>query len=115
MPKLHERMFIAQSTLEAWVDSGHVDVRENVAYLKKVHRAYTLEPAVKFVSVVPSDRGQKLIGKVLTERRIIELGGELLGDSVLFGETAFQVEPGFVGTLEGGEPRPEDPRRKGSG
>lgn len=94
-------MFIAQSTLEAWVDSGNVEVRENLVVLKKIHRSYTIEPAVKFLAVVPEDRGQKLLGKVLTEKRIVELGGELLGDSVLFGETAFVVAPGYVGTMKG--------------
>jgi hypothetical protein len=95
-------MFIAQSTLEAWVDSGNVEVHEHIVHLRKIRRSYTIEPAVKFLAVVPDDRGQKLIGKVLTEKRIVELGGELLGDSVLFGETAFVVEPGYVGTLENG-------------
>ena len=102
MPKLHDRMFIAQSTLEAWVDSGNVEVDENRVHLKKVRRTYTIEPAVKFLSVVPDDRGLRLIGKVLTEKRILELGGEILGDSVLFGETAFQVVPGYVGMIENG-------------
>lgn len=95
-------MFIAQSTLEAWVDSGNVDVHEHVVFLKKSRRSYNIEPAVKFLSVVPADRGEKLIGKVLTEKRIVELGGEILGDSVLFGETAFVVQPGYVGTLQNG-------------
>lgn len=109
MAKLHDRMFIAQSTLEAWMDSGNVEVRENFVFLKKAHRTYMIEPAVRFVSVVPEDTGASLIGKVLTERRILELGGELLGNSVLFGESAFHVEPGYVGTLrdprvDGGAP-----------
>jgi hypothetical protein len=99
MAKLHDRMFIAQSTLEAWVDSGKVEVSENIAYLKKSGRAYILEPAVRFVSVVPEGTAPSLIGKVLTEQRIIELGGELMGNSVLFGEAAFSVEQGYVGTL----------------
>jgi hypothetical protein len=102
MAKLHDRMFIAQSTLEAWMDTGHVDVRENLVVLSRLQRAYTLEPAVRFVSVVPDEgAAANLIGKVLTERRIVELGGELLGNSVLFGESAFVVEAGYVGTLDG--------------
>lgn len=101
MAKLHDRMFIAQTTLEAWLDTGNVEVRENLVHLRKLARTYLLEPAVRFVSVVPEGSAPTLIGKVLTERRILDLGGELLGNSVLFGESAFVVEPGYVGTLDG--------------
>jgi hypothetical protein len=104
MAKLHDRMFIAHSTLEAWLETGKVEVSENVAHLKKSGRAYLLDPAVRFLSVVPEGTAPTLIGKVLSERRIVELGGEILGNSVLFGEAAFVVEPGYVGTLRAGPP-----------
>ncbi|MEQ9503838.1 MAG: hypothetical protein RIT81_43690 [Deltaproteobacteria bacterium] len=99
MAELHPRMFIAHSTLEAWVDSGNVDVANNVVVLNNLGRAYELSPAVRFLSVVPEGAAPELLGKVLTEQRIVELGGELMGESVLFGEAAFEVETGFVGTL----------------
>lgn len=94
-------MFIAQSTLEAWLDAGKAEVNDQIVHLKKLRREYAIEPAVKFLAVMPEDRGGKLIGKVLSEKRVLELGGEILGDSVLFGETAFQVQSGYVGTLKG--------------
>jgi hypothetical protein len=100
MPTLHDRMFIAQSTLETWMDSGNVEMRGEAVVLKKLNRTYTLEPAVRFLSVVSGGAAPKLIGKVLTEKRIGELGGEILGDSVIIGEAAFQVQPGFVGILQ---------------
>ncbi len=99
MATLHPRLFIAQSTLEAWLDTGNVDVQETVVSLRHLSKAYDLIPAVRFLSCVPETAAPDLIGKVLTEKRISELGGELLGQSVLFGEAAFEVEPGFVGTL----------------
>ncbi len=97
---LHPRMFIAHSTLETWLDSGHVDVDDQIVVLKNHQRSYHLQAAVRFLSVVPQGRGAELIGKVLTESRIQELGGEIMGDSVLFGESAFEVEAGYVGTLQ---------------
>jgi hypothetical protein len=102
MATLHDRMFIAQSTLETWMDSGNVEMRGDAVVLKKVKRTYALEPAVRFLSVVSGGDAPKLIGKVLTEKRIVELGGEILGDSVIIGEAAFQVQPGFIGTLDKG-------------
>lgn len=93
-------MFIAERTLEAWLDSGNVDVDSDKVVLKNHDRAYGLEPAVRFLSVVPEGAAPELIGKVLTNARIGELGGEMMGDSVLFGEAAFEVETGYVGTLQ---------------
>lgn len=94
-------MFIAERTLEAWLDTGNVDVDAEVVRLNNHGRQYALEPAVRFLSVVPEGAAPDLIGKVLTTKRIAELGGELMGDSVLFGEAAFEIEAGYVGTLQG--------------
>ncbi len=91
-------MFIGQSTLEAWLDSGHADLLDGEVLLKRANRAYRLDPAVRFLATI-SGSDSALLGKVLGEARVVELGGEILGDSVLFGDAAFQIEPGFIGTL----------------
>ena len=100
MITLHPRMFISQRTLEAWIETGNVAVGEDVVHLRNLRRSYRLEPAVRFVSSVPEDIAPDLMGKVLTEDRIETLGGEIMGDSVVFGEAAFVVEPGFIGALD---------------
>ncbi len=105
MATLHPRMFITQSTLEIWMDSETVDVQEQTVVLKKVGRSYRIEPAVRFLSVVPEGAAPELVGKVLSEKRIAELGGELMGDSVLFGEAAFEIESGYIGVLNSPEER----------
>ncbi|MEL7370371.1 MAG: hypothetical protein AAFN74_15745 [Myxococcota bacterium] len=99
MSTLHPRMFIAQRTLEAWLETGNVQVDNTVVILENLGRSYDLTPAVRFIKVLPEGAAPDIVGKVLTEERITELGGELMGGSVLFGETAFEVEPGFVGRL----------------
>lgn len=100
MATLHSRMFIAEQTLESWLDSGNVDMGGEAVLLKNHGRSYDLEAAVRFISVVPEGTAPELIGKVLTNQRVTELGGEMMGDSVLFGEAAFQVEAGYVGILQ---------------
>lgn len=103
MATLHPRMFIAQSTLEGWMDSGRAALDGDQVRLK-AGWTYQLDAAVRFVSVVSAPRDVHLIGKVLSEARVSELGGELLGDSVLFGDAAFQVEAGYIGTLVAEDP-----------
>ena len=43
-----------------------------------------------------------LVGQELTLERVGELGYEHYQDSLIVGETAYQCEEGFLGTLEGG-------------
>ena len=98
MATLHPKMFIAQATLEAWMDGGRARLEGSVVDLERARAAYALEPAVRFVSAIGDSETDNLVGKVLSQARVVELGGEVLGDSVLFGDVAFQIEPGFIGT-----------------
>lgn len=101
MTKLHDQMFVAQTTLEAWLDSGKVEFDGRVVRLKSQGVAFDLESAVRFVSIIDGVEDSNLLGKVLPESRIKDLGGEVLGDSVVFGEIAFQVRPGYIATRQG--------------
>src|SRR5437764_13696427 len=101
MGKLHDQMFVAQTTLESWLDSGKVDFDGRVVRLKSHEVAFDLESAVRFIAIIDGVQESNLLGKVLPESRIKELGGEVLGDSVVFGEIAFQVRPGYIATRQG--------------
>jgi hypothetical protein len=99
MSKLQDRMFLAQSTLEAWLESGRVEFTGTVVTLKDQNRTYDLVPAVRVTAVLAGKSSSGLIGRVLPEHQITGAGGELLEDSVVFGDTAYQVVPGYVATL----------------
>lgn len=97
-------MFISQSTLEAWLDSKNAEMQDQRVTLSRLGRAYDLEPAVRILSVVPAEgeaaTAEALVGRVLAEDSVLQLGGELMGESMLFGDNAFEVEPGYIGVLE---------------
>lgn len=97
-------MFISQATLESWLDSGSVSMDSQVVTLTRLGRAYQLESAVRVLTVLSAEGEEaladSLVGKILEERKILELGGEMMGESMLFGDTAFEVEPGFIGALQ---------------
>lgn len=103
MGRLHDKMFVAQSTLESWLESGKVDFDGAVVTLTRHQKSYALEPAVQFLSVVDGGEDAGLVGRVLPEGKINELGGELLGDSVIFGDLAFQVRSGYIAILREGD------------
>jgi hypothetical protein len=99
MGRLHEKMFVAQTTLETWLESGKVEFDGTVVTLTRHRRTYDLQPAVQFLSVVEGHAETDLVGKVIPEHKITELGGEILGDSVIFGELAFHVRQGYIAIL----------------
>jgi hypothetical protein len=101
MARLQDKMFVAQSTLEAWLDSGKADYDGQVVTLKRHSRRYLLEPAVRVLRVIEGSADETLVGRVIPERTIGELGGELLGDSMVFGNVAFEVKGGYIAELEG--------------
>ena len=93
-----KRMFVSQGTLDAWLTSGQVDVDGEIMMLSHVGQRFELVTAVHFVNeVAEGGDAQQLIGKVKTLEQIVELGGEHYADSVLLGESAYEVVEGFLG------------------
>src|SRR5438094_241780 len=96
MTRFETKMFLPQDTLELWLESGNVDFEGTVVTLKAHKVSYQLEPAVRITNLIAGLVQSNLVGKVLSQRRVAENGGEILEDSVVFGEVAFQVTPGYV-------------------
>jgi hypothetical protein len=92
--------FLSQASLDAWVDGGKVELQGDVMMLAGRGGSgprYALEPALRFLQVVGVDSDpHALVGKVKREARLRELGGERLGESVLLGDVAYDVQAGFL-------------------
>lgn len=93
------RLFLSQAHLDAWLEAGKVELSQLGLRLTGEDREVGLEGACHFVSLLEGDDEVGWLAKVKTERQIKEAGGELWGDSVLVGQSAYQVAPGFVVTL----------------
>lgn len=89
-------IFLPQATVEAWLDANRAELGDQIITFQDRPGAYRIEPAVRFRKAIP-EGPSRLLERVLTESQVTELGGELLGDSVLFGDVGFEVEGGFVG------------------
>jgi hypothetical protein len=92
-------LFVSQAAIDAWADQGKVEFHGHVIALADgdgEHR-YELVPAVRFLGVVGADSDPNgLVAKVKSEERVRALGGELLGDSVVLGDVAYEVQAGFI-------------------
>ena len=57
---------------------------------------HTVTPAVHFVKLVTGNDASQLVGRVKTMGQLDTLGAEHMMDSVILGETAYEVTPGYI-------------------
>jgi hypothetical protein len=91
------RLFLSQAGLESWLQDGSAQLLEDRLSLES-GEVYRLVPAVHFLRQVAGDGDPlSLVGKVKTEPQLLGMEAEHSADSVILGETGYQVEEGFVG------------------
>lgn len=88
--------FVPQSMLDTWADLGKIELEGTTLRLPAESISFTLTPAVRFLSLIEGEDSHKLLAKVKPESFVREIGGEVVTDSCLVGETAYQVQPGFL-------------------
>lgn len=94
------RIFLSQESLEAWLTDGRATIDDDILTDLQTARRFTLREGVRFLAEVSGTTDEhKLVGRVKDLEQLTALGGEHMADSVLLGETAYQVQPGFVGAL----------------
>ncbi len=99
------RLFISNKRLDSWSDEGRVAVDGDRMTLVEDGRSFAIDPAVRFLKVVGGDEDpHELVGKVKRESELDSMGAEHYVTSVIMGETAYDVQQGFLG----------DPLPKGS-
>jgi hypothetical protein len=86
--------------LDSWTEQGKIDFVGNVMTLLSGDgkgRSYALEPAVRFVKVEGDEADpHQLLRKVKSDAQLREMGADHIDASVIFKDTAYQVEPGFL-------------------
>jgi hypothetical protein len=95
-------LFISQE----WVDVSNMEDKVTLDGQQMViaadGKAYQLTPAVRFLKVEGGDSdSHQLIGKVKTNMALEALDAETMAESVLLGDTAYRVQPGFSAMYTG--------------
>jgi hypothetical protein len=95
---MENRVFFPQAALDQWIVDGTVELTHGVLTILSEGRRYELVEAVHVVREV-SGAGDThdLIGRVKTRPALEHLGAELVETSMLLGEAAYDVQPGWVG------------------
>lgn len=92
------RLFISQDRLDAWTAEQRVAVTGDLMTLADDGRAFRIRPAVRFLRTSGTDGDpHDLIGKVKDDQALAAIGADHYMNSVILGETAYDVQPGFLG------------------
>jgi hypothetical protein len=93
-------LFVSQAMLDSWAEQGKIDFVGNVMTLlagEGKGRSYALEPAVRFMKVLGDEKDpHALVHKVKSVAQLREMGAEPAEDSCILGDTAYEVQPGFL-------------------
>ena len=97
------RLFLSQATLEEWALADKADVRDQQLVLHGDSAQVPVEDAVHVARLVSGPDEQKLLHKVKTPVQLEKLGAEQLADSVIVGESAYDVVRGYLVELPDAE------------
>jgi hypothetical protein len=90
------KVFISQGVIDSWVSSDQAEISGSQLSFRARPGTLELVPASLFKRI---SAGKTDPHSLVGEEAILALGGEAYMTSVLLGETAYDVEPGFLGAL----------------
>ncbi len=96
---MENRVFFPQAALDQWIVDGTVDLADGELTLLAEGRRYRLAEAVRVVREVSGGGdAHDLVGRVKARAALEQLGAEIVESSMLLGDAAYDVEPGWLGT-----------------
>jgi hypothetical protein len=98
----NNRVFFPQAALDQWISDGKVDLVGDELTIKTEARRYHILEAARIVREVTGlADANDLVGKVKTREHLSGLGADLLENSMVLGDNAYDVIPGFMGAPVG--------------
>jgi len=99
---MKNRVFFPQAALDQWIADDRVDLRHDELTIRSEGRRYRIIEAIRVVREVTGGQdANELLGKVKSRAFLNELGAEILEGSMILGDNAYDVVPGFVGAPVG--------------
>ena len=90
------KLFIPQDALDTWLSADKVNLEGEVLRLAGGAIALRLVPGCHFKGLQAGNDDSALLGKVKAKAAVTAMGAELYLDSVILGETAYEIDTGFV-------------------
>jgi hypothetical protein len=91
------KIFIPQDFVDRWVTADKIELSGEIMTFSSSGLAVRMIPGYYFDHVAGgSDEGHKLLGRAKMKAVIAAMGAEVYMNSVILGETAYEVEAGFL-------------------
>ncbi len=92
------RLYISQERLDSWSAEQRVTVEGDIMTLADDGRSFKIRMAVRFLTVSGAETDPNdLLGTVKDEAALEKMGADHYMNSVILGEVAYDVQPGFLG------------------
>jgi hypothetical protein len=98
------RIFVGQALMDDWLSAGRIELDGELMRFDAggVPGSLRISPAVYFERIDGSDSDPySVVGAVKTTEELTQLGAEHYESSVVLGDFAYTVTPGFVGVPAG--------------
>jgi hypothetical protein len=91
------RLFFPQPEVDQWAVDGTIDLTASELVLLEEGRAYKVQEAVRVLAeVTGANDPHELVGKVKPRVELEGKGAEILENSMILGDFAYDVVPGWV-------------------
>ena len=97
--RMQNRVFFAQESLDLWLADAAIELTGTELTIAAEARRYRLAEAAHIVrEVTGSPDAHELIGRVKSIHYLEELGAEVMQGSMILGDNAYDIVPGFMAT-----------------
>ncbi len=94
------KVFFPQSALDVWLADATVDlVDSEIAVAASGQKFKVVEGVRVLKELTGAGDPHELVGKVRARASLVELGAELLEDSMILGDHAYEVSLGWLGAI----------------
>jgi hypothetical protein len=103
------RYFLPETVLEEWSQEQKADLQESRLLISEDQSEVPLVPAVHFFKLVSGIDERKLLSKVKTRDQLQAMSAEQIHDSVILGDAAYEVVPGYLAQVDAEHPKDNAP------
>jgi hypothetical protein len=95
---VQNRVFFSQTALDRWLVEGAIEISGNELTILSEGRRYRVAEAVHVLREVTGQTDHnEIVGKVKSKLFLEELGAEILENSMIIGDNAYDVVQGWLG------------------
>jgi hypothetical protein len=99
---MENRVFFPQAALDQWIVDGTVDLTQDELTILAEGRRYKLAEAIRVTREVSgAEDPHGLVGRAKPMSQLDALGAEIIETSMLVGEHAYDIVPGWLGVPVG--------------